>query len=231
MGKLEKLLGDSGNYVLTALKTIVTEVTSDPFQEFVKGFKGLCLLMELGERNWVVVFPVDSSIVSKGHEEIDNYFVDYIEKNVEIYHKMWHRIFISPILKPKKELLKQVCDAMNFENYNIACVAMSTIIEYMLATETNYNCTNIKKMVDRLENKIDMPIDEECIAYIFGLNGFLGNYTMSTNGFEQEKEPRYVNRHWIAHGRMYRNLTKIDAYQMLLAIYAFVVLVDGEKKE
>lgn len=74
------------------------------------------------------------------------------------------------------------------------------------------------------------PINEYEVGFLFSLDGFLENYSISTNGFGRDKEPKYINRHWIAHGRMYRELSKIDTYQILLAIYALIRIMNMERR-
>ena len=129
------------------------------------------------------------------------------------------------------ELVKQVFEAIEQGHYYIACIALSTILEFLLAKESDFNSIKIPILLNNFINNVgDISIREYEVGFLFSLDGFLKNYTISTKGFEKEKEPKYVNRHWIAHGRMYRELTEVDTYQVLLAIYAMIRIMDMEKR-
>lgn len=190
-------------------------------------------LQKLGkDYNWVVVSTdVDTNIVNKGKAEINDYFVSLINSNSDLYKHIKNEILGCCYMREKLELMKQIYNAIEHEKYWIACIALSTILEFLLAKESNYNSIKISALLnDFMDNVGDIDINEYEIGFLFSLDGFLENYSAPTDGFEKEKEPKYVNRHWIAHGRMYRELTKVDTYQILLAIYAFIRIMDMESR-
>ena len=190
-------------------------------------------LQKLGEKyNWVVITPnININIVNKDKEEINNYFISLIENDSALYESIKKELLESHILISKKELIVQIINDINCNNYWISSIALSNILEFLLASESNYNETKMFILKSNfIDNVGDISIKEYELGFLFGLDGFLKNYIASTSGFEEEKEPEYINRHWIAHGRMYRELTKIDLYQILFAVYAFVRIMDMERR-
>ena len=125
----------------------------------------------------------------------------------------------------------QIFSAIDLEHYALAGMALSSTIEYILALDVGYDEHRIKKLIEDFKNSVgDISLDEEGLLPAFGLNGFLTNFSLGTKGFDKEKEPKFVNRHWVAHGRMHRDLTKVDVYQMLCAIYALDVVIETEQR-
>ena len=137
----------------------------------------------------------------------------------------------SALLKEKNNLLHQVFDAIEMGHFALAGMALSSTIEYMLALDVGYDRYKIQRMIDDFKNHVGkISIGEEDLLPAFGLEGFLTNFSLETKGFGKEKQPQFVNRHWVAHGRMHSDLTKVDVYQMLCAIYALDAVMETEQR-
>lgn len=190
-------------------------------------------LQELGEKyNWVVITPnIDINIVNKDKVEINDYFVSLIENDLDLYESIKKELLESHILRNKKKLIEQIINNISCNNYWISSIALSNILEFLLASESDYNSIKMHVLKNNLIDNVGyISFSEYEIGFLFSLEGFLNNYIANTKGFEIEKEPEYINRHWIAHGRMYRELTKIDLYQLLFAVYALVRIIDMERR-
>ncbi|WP_143003258.1 hypothetical protein [Butyrivibrio sp. INlla14] len=130
-------------------------------------------------------------------------------------------------LKEKNNLLSQIFYNLQLGNYAIAGIATSTLIEYVLAMDVDINSVKLKHIIDEFKNETEnIDISYDGIQFLFGLDGFLENYSANTNGFGKDKELDYPNRHWIAHGRMHKDLTKPEAYQLICALYAIVKVIN-----
>lgn len=190
-------------------------------------------LQRLGkDYNWVIVSPdINTNIVNEKETEINNYFLSLIDNKNDLIRSIKDEISTCGYMKDKRKLIEQIFDAIEHGSYWIACIGLSTVLEFLLAIESDFNSI---KMSELLKNFMDnvgyIGIDEYEVGFLFSLDGFLDNYSIPTKGFEREKEPKYINRHWIAHGRMYRELTKVDTYQILFAIYAMVRIMDMERR-
>lgn len=221
------------------VEAIVTEiinaankvVQSESVQTFFMGLIRLNEIIKLGEENnWVVIFPgIDVDISEKPQEEIDTYFVNLIDQENGLYQKIKERITSSALLTEKSILIHQIFSAIEMEHYALAGIPLANIIEYMLALDVGYDRYKIEKMIkDFKESVSEISLDEEGLMPVFGLDGFLKNFSAEIKGFSKEKEPNFVNRHWVAHGKMHKEFTKVDVYQMLCAIYALDVLIETE---
>ena len=222
-----------GEFVTEVLEAAKRVVQSEDVQLFFKGLLSLHDIIKLGaENNWVVIFPgIDIDIYGKTQEEINQYFIDYIEQDNKIYETIKERIVSSTLLKEKTKLLNQIFSAIELGYYALAGMALSSTIEYMLALDVGFDRYKIQLMIDDFKDNVgEISLDEEGLLPAFGLDGFLTNFSLETKGFGKEKQPSFVNRHWVAHGRMHRDLTKVDVYQMLCAIYALDVVIETEQR-
>lgn len=224
-------ISESTKRFTDTLNSIVDSfANSEDFKRFIRGMEILENLQRFGEHNWVLLSPemyVDIKNMSK--VEIDNHCTSFIDNNRGVYDMIKETLLNTSLLSEKEQLFIQIFNTIDNCNYAVASIALSTMMEYLLAKETNFNSIRLRKMADRfMDNVGDITFDQEGVHYLFGLNGFLKNYIKDTKGFEKDKELPYINRHWVAHGRMYRDLIKTDMYQILLAIFAFVKIVEGE---
>lgn len=233
MNDLFEIISEIDNKISRLNKKMKEVANSDS----MKGLRFLCktisYLQRLGkDYNWVVITPdIDINIADKDQKEINNYFIALIDNNSSLYESIRKELLECQLIKHKKKLIEQIFDSLDRKEYWISCIALSTILEFLLALESNINSTRMPILLESFMNNVrDISISEYEVVFLFSLDGFLNNYIQSTNGFGREKEPEYVNRHWIAHGRMYRELTKIDTYQMLFAVYACIRVIDMERR-
>lgn len=208
-------------------------VESDQMKQLQRYCEIISNLQKLGkDYNWVVVSTdINTNIANKDESEINKYFLSLIDSNTDLYQSIKNEIFGCSYMTEKQKLMEQIFDAIEHGNYWIACIGLSTALEFLLAIESDFNSVKISVLLKNfMDNVGDIDIKEYEVGFLFSLDGFLENYSIPTNGFEREKEPKYINRHWIAHGRMYRELTKVDTYQILFAIYAMIRIMDMENR-
>lgn len=208
-------------------------VESDQMKQLQRYCEIISNLQKLGkDYNWVVVSTdINTNIANEDESEINKYFLSLIENNIDLYQSIKNEIFGCSYMIDKYKLMEQIFDAIDHRNYWIACIGLSTVLEFLLATESDFNSIKMQVLLKNFMDNVGyIGINEYEVGFLFSLDGFLENYSISTNGFEREKEPKYINRHWIAHGRMYRELTKVDTYQILFAIYAMIRIMDMERR-
>ena len=233
MGREEIILKNFEEQLNEVSRKVKEFVESEQMKQLQHNCEIVSNLQKLGkEYNWVVVTTdVDTNIANEKEIEINNYFLSLIDDNKNLYRSIKDEIFECSYMTEKRKLVEQIFDAIEHENYWIACIALSTILEFLLAKESDYNSIKISVLINNfMDNVGDIDINEYEVGFLFSLDGFLDNYRTPTNGFQKEKELKYVNRHWIAHGRMYRELTKVDTYQILFAIYALIKIIDMERR-
>lgn len=208
-------------------------VESDQMKQLQRYCEIISNLQKLGkDYNWVVVSTdINTNIANEDESEINKYFLSLIENNIDLYQSIKNEIFECSYMIDKHKLMEQIFDAIEHRNYWIACIGLSTVLEFLLATESDFNSIKMKVLLKNFMDNVGyIGINEYEVGFLFSLDGFLENYSVSTNGFGRDKEPKYINRHWIAHGRMYRELSKIDTYQILLAIYALIRIMYMERR-
>ncbi len=233
MSDLAGIFSEIDNKISKLNKVMKEFVDSDSMNKLRFFSKAISNLQILGKDfNWVVITSdIDINIADKDKKEINNYFIALMDNNLSLYASIRKELLECQLLKHKKKLIEQIYNALDREEYGISCIALSTILEYLLAVESNIDSTRMPELLKNFLNNVgDISISEYEVGFLFSLDGFLSNYIQSTNGFGKDKEPEYVNRHWIAHGRMYRELTKIDTYQILFAVYACIRVMDMEKR-
>lgn len=208
-------------------------VESDQMKQLQRYCEIISNLQKLGkDYNWVVVSTdINTNIANEDEAEINKYFLSLIENNIDLYQSIKNEIFGCSYMIDKHKLMEQIFDAIDHRNYWIACIGLSTVLEFLLATESDFNSIKMQVLLKKFMDNVGyIGINEYEVGFLFSLDGFLENYSISTNGFGRDKEPKYINRHWIAHGRMYRELSKIDTYQILLAIYALIRIMNMERR-
>lgn len=214
-------------------KNIKEIVESDQMKQLQRYCEIIYNLQTLGkEYNWVVVTTdINTDIVNEDESIINDYFLSLFNDKSNLYQNIKKEILGCNYMIGKSKLIKQIFHAIDNEKYWIACIALSTLLEHLLAKESDYNSIKISELLKNfIDNVGDISISEYEVGFLFSLEGFLENYRTPTNGFGKESELKFVNRHWIAHGRMYRELTNIDTYQILLAIYAMIRIMDMERR-
>lgn len=208
-------------------------VESDQMKQLQRYCEIISNLQKLGkDYNWVVVLTdINTNIANENESEIDKYFLSLIDNKIDLYQSIKNEISGCSYMIEKQKLMEQIFDAIDHGNYWIACIGLSTVLEFLLALESDFNSIKISVLLKNFMDNVGyIGINEYEVGFLFSLDGFLDNYSIPTNGFEREKEPKYINRHWIAHGRMYRELTKVDTYQILFAIYALIRIMNMERR-
>lgn len=211
-------------------ETIKDVLTKRDKQTVEKVKRILADLSKLGEYNWIVVSSdMDISIADKGEKEVNKYFIDYMQSHKEFYYRIKDRVLSSDLLSRKKHVFEQIFWNIEQNNYSISCIGMSTMLEYLLVAQMNYNWHTIMKKAETfVDNADEISLNDDYILCLIGISKFLNKYIADTENFIITNEPKYVNRHWIAHGRIQRTLSDEDTYQMLFAIYAFIIISESE---
>ena len=149
-------------------KEIKEFVESEKMKEIQNYCKIISNIRRLGkECNWVVVTPdVNTNIVDENETEINHYFVSLINDNPNLYNNIRNEIVSCNYMENKLELVKQVFEAIEQGHYYIACIALSTILEFLLAKESDFNSIKIPILLNNFINNVgDISIREyKCIT-------------------------------------------------------------------
>lgn len=137
--------------------------------------------------------------------------------------------------KPTKKLFKQALFAYDNKQYDIAVIGFVSLIDGLLTTLSGNFGTNIFKRANiilaRIENEDVISSGEYSIVALTWTFRETMESLCTPSPFGG-KEPKSLNRHWIAHGRSKRRKTRLDCIKLINFIYgASIISSYGEPKE
>ena len=119
--------------------------------------------------------------------------------------------------------IQQVLKAFEDGLYYPCACAVTTMIEGTLGETAKSAETSMKKLINSVSFKVNHPEKD----YILNnLKGFISVLTKSLN-FINDSEPTILNRHWLLHGRIKKEIRKIDCLILLNAFREILELLNG----
>lgn len=133
-----------------------------------------------------------------------------------------------PFLQPYSVLFTQAIQSYRNEQYNIAAVGFTAIIDAVLSEATKNPTHKPKERCNTILEKLmadEYVADEEYAT----LTLFMTFNAMVESFYEtipfSDPEPVFLNRNWIMHGRIKRELTKLDCIKLIRFLYG-IILID-----
>lgn len=126
---------------------------------------------------------------------------------------------------------KQSIDAYNREKYEIAAMGLTACFDRMLSLYSGESTHKIEDRVNKfiqhfrdLQQKGKKLENEDYIAlYLYiTLSATIKQFGKSIPF--TKTEPQGLNRHWIMHGRMERNVTKVDCNKLINLLYGLYLM-------
>lgn len=133
----------------------------------------------------------------------------------------------NPIMKRHLRLYDQSVDAFQNGQSDLAVTGLTSVFDGLLAdvsqNPTHKLAPRISSIKEKLE-RYEILDNSEFAVLTLGvtLERTLKSFSAPVS-FEQ-KEPKGLNRHWIAHGRSHRKKTKLDCVKMINLIYGIVLI-------
>ncbi len=148
----------------------------------------------------------------------------------------------SKSVQPNKALFEQSINAFNNGDTDLAVVGVVATIDGALEVlSDNPKVTSIFKRAKALLDKIENADDEEILAK---LENYDTSIIILTRTFEKTletfttnqypfsgPEPKFLNRHWIMHGRSKRRKTKLDCIKLINFLYGIIILDELSKDD
>ena len=114
---------------------------------------------------------------------------------------------------------------------DLAVTGFTSVFDGLLSDISHNSTTNLKNRIDVIKKKIekDETLDHDEYATL-SLAITLEKALDSFSAFSDfsKKEPKELNRHWIAHGRSTRKRTKLDCVKMINLIAGLLLINDLE---
>ena len=137
----------------------------------------------------------------------------------------------SKVMQKHKRLYSQSVNAFRNGDSDLAVTGFTSVLDGLLADISGNVTSSLKPRIDVIKQKLDndelLNHDEYAILTLsMTLEKTLDSFSAHSdfNG----KEPKGLNRHWIAHGRSTRKKTKLDCVKMINLIYGLLLIEDLE---
>ena len=161
--------------------------------------------------------------------DFEMFLLDYESgNNYEISERLISECGNHSFLQQYQVLFSQLIKSYRNEQYNIAATGITAIIDAVLSEATRNPTHKPKERCNAILDKLmvsDDVADEEYAT----LTLFMTFNAMVKSFFEtipfSDPEPCFLNRNWIMHGRIQREMTKLDCIKLLRFLYG-IILVD-----
>ncbi len=135
--------------------------------------------------------------------------------------------------KTLQRLFIQAVHSFKEGDTDLAVVGLVSVIDGLLALVNESTSTKIAKEFEVLVKKLeDEQLLNDSEYAMFSLFYTFEKTVEVFTAFSKfgEKEPKGLNRHWIAHGRSKRKKTKLDCVKLINLVYG-IILIDEYTKE
>ena len=139
-------------------------------------------------------------------------------------------------LKNKQQLrvYQQSVEAYRAGQFDLAVLGVTSVFDGVLSAVSRNITTNLSKRINIIIDKIrkqNVLGQEEYSIVVLGFTLEKTLESFAADSRFSEKEPKALNRHWIAHGRSRRKKTKLDCVKMIHLIYGLLIIGDLDKDE
>lgn len=139
-----------------------------------------------------------------------------------------------PYILPQKRVFEQAISAYHNGQYDLATIGFITVIDSALS-EASKNLTHrplerCNAIFDKIAHKNALDSDEYAIMSL-GLTYQAVVDTLYKTVPFSEKEPKYLNRNWIMHGRSKKKKTRLDCIKLINFLYGIILIDELAKKE
>ena len=134
----------------------------------------------------------------------------------------------NPKIKKYSRLYNQSVKAF-WQGMNDLCVTgLTSVFDGLLSDISNNPSTKLQSRIDTITSKLDnngiLENDEYAtLTLAMTFESTMKTFCKDYYNFTQ-KEPKELNRHWIAHGRSHRRKTKLDCVKMINIIYGLLLI-------
>ena len=137
----------------------------------------------------------------------------------------------SAVMQKHKRLYSQSVKAFRSGDSDLAVTGFTSVFDGLLADTSGNPTSRLGPRINAIKQKLDndelLNHDEYAtITLAMTLEKTLDSFSAPSDF--KGKEPKGLNRHWIAHGRSTRKKTKLDCVKMINLIYGLLLIGDIE---
>lgn len=191
----------------------------------------LKVVSKMKESQYVYWDYLTSAFIDGAINSIDfeMFLLDYESRdNYKSSERLISECDVHPFLQQYKVLFSQAIKSYRNEQYNIASTGITAIIDAVLSEATQNPTHKPKERCNAILDKLmvsDDVADEEYAT----LTLFMTFNAMVKSFYESipfsNLEPSFLNRNWIMHGRIQREMTRLDCIKLLRFLYG-IILID-----
>lgn len=137
-------------------------------------------------------------------------------------------------MKKRRRLYIQAVRAFQNGDSDLAVTGFTSVFDGLLADISKNSTSRLQPRIDVIKEKLktDVVLDHDEYAMLTLALTFektLDSFCAFSDF--KRKEPKGLNRHWIAHGRSTRKKTKLDCVKMINLIYGLLLIAEFDTKE
>lgn len=130
-------------------------------------------------------------------------------------------------------LFTQSVTAFQNGDSDLAVTGLTSVFDGLLADISGKTTHRLQPRIEAIEAKLEkeeLLDNEEYAMMILALTFHETMETFSAPAPFDKKEPKGLNRHWIAHGRSQRKKTKLDCVKLINLIYGLLLINEVDEK-
>lgn len=206
----------------------------DVVGKIVDAGRGLWVIRELGEAQFVWWDYMTEEFIDgiEFSENINKFLRQYIlQDKARKVDNTIEMIRANPIMNKHLRIFDQSVEAYKRGSSDLAVTGFTSVFDGLLSVVSNNSGSGMKFRAgiikDKLENDEVLNNDEYAmLTFALTFEKTLDSFSAPSDF--KEKEPKGLNRHWIAHGRSTRKKTKLDCVKMINLIYGLLMIEDLE---
>ena len=139
----------------------------------------------------------------------------------------------NPKMQKHLRLFTQSVNAFQRGDSDLAVNGFTSVLDGLLSDVTGKSTHRLQPRIEAIEAKLekDEVLDNEEYAMLtLALTFHKTMETFSAPAPFDQKEPKGLNRHWLAHGRSRRKKTKLDCVKLINLIYGLLLINEVEEK-
>ena len=226
--------------IQSALKPIVEAIeqyrpkVAEIGQALLQATRPLSAIRKMGEAQFVfwdymtdefIDAIVDAENINKTLRE------QLIRDRFSAVNKTIGKTLSSAVMQKHKRLYSQSVNAFCNGDSDLAVTGFTSVFDGLLADTSGNPTSRLGPRINAIKQKLDndelLNHDEYAtITLAMTLEKTLDSFSAPSDF--KGKEPKGLNRHWIAHGRSTRKKTKLDCVKMINLIYGLLLIGDIE---
>ena len=139
----------------------------------------------------------------------------------------------NPKMQKHLRLFSQSITAFRNGDSDLAVTGLTSVLDGLLADISGNSTHKLQPRIKAIETKLDKDAvldNEEYAMLTLAITFHETMETFSSPAPFDKKEPKGLNRHWIAHGRSRRKKTKLDCVKIINLIYGLLLINGVDEK-